>query len=144
MNQKPEQEVINYSNKTVALKAPKQEVFTFLSNITNITKWATDFAQELKQVEGKFKVVNKQGEFYFRIDSDDQSGVIDMFAGPTEEQMAYYPSRVIEIPGGHSLYVFTSFQLPGMSDEEFEMQCSSLEQEFENIKRIVEACNEAK
>jgi hypothetical protein len=110
------------------------DVFSFLSRVDNLPLWATDFAQELKYVDGKAKVVNGLGELYFSIDADAGSGVIDMYAGPTEEQMALFPTRVVSLGTGRSAYSFTMFKPAEMPDELFESQYRSLEREFENIR----------
>src|SRR5215207_5381991 len=40
---------------TAVLDAPKDVVFDYLSQLDNLPEWATDFAQELKYVDGKAK-----------------------------------------------------------------------------------------
>ena len=119
---------------TAVLPAPKDRVFSYLSKIENLPKWATEFARELKYEDGKAKVVNGLGEFYFAIDADEASGVIDMYAGPSEEELGLFPSRVVALPDGASAYSFTMFQAPGMLDELFESQYESLRREFDNIR----------
>ncbi len=124
---------MNSNTHTFALKAPRQRVFEFLSQIENLPKWATLFCNELKRLEGgRYKVVTPQGELFFRIQADAGSGVLDMYGGSTEEQMAYWPVRVVE-RGAGSLLIFTAFQYPGVSDEEFAAQCEGLELEFPHI-----------
>ena len=120
---------------TTVLPAPKAKVFAYLAEVENLPRWATDFARELKVVDGRHKVVNGLGEFFFRIEADERTGVIDMLAGPTETEMALFPTRVVELPGGQSAFTFTMFQPPGSSDELFESQHASLVREFENIER---------
>ena len=120
---------------TTVLEAPKDEVFSYLSEIENLPKWATEFARELKYEDGKAKVVNGLGEFYFTIDADPDTGVIDMYAGPSLDELALFPTRVVELTGGATAYSFTMFQPPEMPDELFESQYSSLLKEFENIRR---------
>jgi hypothetical protein len=120
---------------TAVLAAPKQEVFDYLSQIENLPKWATEFARELKYEGDKAKVVNGLGEFYFRIDADPYTGVIDMHAGPTEDELALFPTRVLELPDNRSTYTFTMFKAPGTPDELFESQYRSLLLEFDNIRR---------
>lgn len=120
---------------TAVLDAPKDEVFDYLSKVENLPEWATDFARELRFENGKAKVVNGLGEFFFEIEADSQSGVIDMYAGPTESELALFPTRVVALPGGGSAYTFTMFQAPGMPDELFDSQYRSLVREFENIRR---------
>ncbi len=120
---------------TAVLPAPKQQVFAFLSDIENLPRWATEFARELKVVDGRHKVVNGLGEFFFEIRADEATGVIDMLAGPTPERLSVFPTRVVALAEGQSAYTFTMFQEPGLPDELFASQYRSLLREFENIER---------
>jgi hypothetical protein len=119
---------------TTVLDAPKEDVFDYLSKIENLPEWATEFARELKYEHGKAKVVNGLGEFYFAISSNPETGVIDMYAGPSEDELGLFPTRVVSLPGGASAFTFTMFQVPGMPDELFESQYQALLREFENIR----------
>jgi hypothetical protein len=120
---------------TAVLEAPKDRVFEYLSQIENLPRWATEFARELKYEDGKAKVVNGLGEFYFSIDADPETGVIDMYAGPSEDELSLFPTRVVELPDERSAYSFTMFQAPGMSEQLLESQYQALLREFENIRR---------
>lgn len=80
-------------------------------------------------------VVNNLGEFFFEIRADPDTGVIDMYAGPSPNDLALFPTRVVELPSGESAYSFTMFQSPHTPDEHFESQHRSLLREFENIRR---------
>ncbi len=120
---------------TTVLDTPRQRVFDYLSRIENLPRWATEFARELRYEDGRAVVVNGLGEFLFSIDADVETGVIDMRAGPTEDELSLFPTRVVELPDGRSAYTFTMFQTPGMPDEVFESQYASLLREFENIRR---------
>lgn len=127
------------STHTLSLNAPRAVAFEFLSDITNLPKWATVFCRELKKdAGGKHKVVTPGGEIFFRIAADAKTGTVDMFGGPTEDQMAYWPARVVERPGAGSLFIFTAMQYPGMTDEGFAMQCESLKAEFAHIAEHVD------
>jgi hypothetical protein len=119
---------------TAVLDAQKDVVFDFLSRLENLPEWATEFAHELKDVDGKAKVVNGLGELYFSIDADRDTGVIDMYAGPTEDALALFPTRVVALEANKSAYSFTMFKAPGMPDELFESQYESLRREFDNIR----------
>jgi hypothetical protein len=78
--------------------------------------------------------VNGLGEFYFRIDANADTGVIDMFAGPDESQMAIFPTRVVDLAPDMCAYTFTMFKAPHMTHDLFEAQHRSLVREFENIR----------
>jgi hypothetical protein len=119
---------------TAILPAPQREVFAYMSDIENLPRWATEFARELKLEDGDYKVVNNLGEFYFQIHADERTGVIDMLAGPSKDELAVFPTRAVGLPDGSTAYSFTMFQTPGMPDELFESQFRSLQLEFENIR----------
>jgi hypothetical protein len=119
---------------TAVLDAPADEVFDYLSRIENLPEWANEFARELRFDDGEAIVVNGLGEFVFRIEADAESGVIDMLAGPSADELAVFPTRVVELPGLGTAFTFTMFQLPGTPDELFAAQHASLEREFENIR----------
>jgi hypothetical protein len=119
---------------TAVLDAPGEDVFDYLSRLENLPEWGTEFARELRYENGRAKVVNGLGEFYFSIEADRKTGVIDMYAGPTLEEMGLFPTRVIGLPGGKSAYSFTMFKPPAMADELFESQYESLRREFDNIR----------
>ena len=119
---------------TAVLDAPREQVFRYLADVENLPTWATEFARELRFEDGKTKVVNGLGEFYFSIDADPDTGVIDMYAGPTEEELALFPTRVVGLPGGKVAYSFTMFQGPEMPEELFESQYEALLREFDNIR----------
>jgi hypothetical protein len=123
---------------TTVLPAPKSEVFAYLADVQNLPRWANEFARELVLEDGKYKVRNGLGEFFFEIRAEETTGVIDMLAGPTEDEMALFPTRVVALPDGQSAYTFTMFQNEGMPDELFESQYRSLQREFENIERVFE------
>jgi hypothetical protein len=110
-------------------------VFTYLSDVNNLPKWATIFCKGLNIVNGKNKIITPMGELFFDLTSDRKTGVIDMFAGPTERQMDIFPVRVLEMPGGASIIIFTMFQTLGINDEQFQIQYESLLKEFEILKK---------
>ncbi len=126
---------MNSRTVSLVLSAPQDSVFSYLSTIENLPKWATEFCRELKTEESDYKVTTPMGEMYFEIKADFGTGVIDMFAGPDKDTMGVFPVRVLGLPGGASVVLFTMFQASDMSDEEFRKQHESLLREFENIKR---------
>jgi hypothetical protein len=125
---------MNHHTVTTTFAAPRDEVFAYLADIEKLPEWATEFARELKLVDGRYKVVNGLGEFFFEIHADSESGVIDMLAGPSEDALALFPTRVVALGANKSAYSFTMFKVPGMPDELFESQYEALRREFDNIR----------
>jgi uncharacterized protein YndB with AHSA1/START domain len=126
---------VRHYTVTAVFPAPKERVFSYLAEVENLPLWATDFARELKRVDGEWKVVNGLGEFVFRIEADPRTGVIDMLAGPTPDELGLFPTRVVPIGDGASAFTFTMFQGPGQPDEIFDAQYRSLLRELENLER---------
>jgi hypothetical protein len=122
---------------TTVLRAPQSTVFEYMADIEHLPEWATEFARELRRDGDDYKVVNGLGEFYFTIQADAASGVIDMFAGPTKDAMAVFPTRAVALPDGRTAYSFTMFQAPDMPDDLFDAQYASLRREFHNIERVL-------
>jgi hypothetical protein len=120
---------------TTVLDAPQREVFAYMADIRNLPDWATEFARELRRDGDDYKVVNGLGEFFFSIDADPSSGVVDMYAGPAKDAMAVFPARTVSLPGGRTAFSFTMFQGPDVPDELFDAQHESLKREFTNIER---------
>lgn len=126
---------MNCHSVTAVLDSPKSEVFGYLASVENLPDWASEFARELKHEDGVTKVVNGLGEFVISFDTDFETGIIDMRSGPSPDELALFPTRVVELPGGKSAFTFTMFQPPEMPDALFESQYQSLLREFENIRR---------
>jgi hypothetical protein len=122
---------------TTVLPVPRQRVFEYMSDIRNLPEWATEFARELREQDGEYRVVNNLGEFVFEMRADERTGVIDMYAGPSRDELTVFPTRAVALPDGRTSYSFTMFQAPGMPDELFESQHASLKREFENIEAIL-------
>ena len=122
---------------TAVVSAPRKAVFDYLSDIEKLPEWATEFARELRRQGDDFKVVNGLGEFYFAIEADPYTGVIDMFAGPAKHELAVFPTRAVALPDGRTAYSFTMFQGADTPDELFEAQHASLQREFANIERAL-------
>jgi hypothetical protein len=128
---------MNTRTASLVVREPKEKVFAYLSQVEHLPEWATDFCRALKVVDGKYKVVSPMGELFFRIHADERSGVIDMFAGPGEDQLAIFPTRVVALPDGSSAFIMTMFQWPEMTDQEFGGQYEALLREFGNIEAII-------
>ena len=119
---------------TAVLDASKEDVFAYLSRVDNLPDWATEFARELRYEDGRAKVVNGLGEFFFTIEADPDTGVIDMYAGPTEDELALFPTRVVALGQDRSAYSFTMFKAPEMPDDLFESQYEALRRELDNVR----------
>jgi hypothetical protein len=129
---------MNTRTYSVTIAAPKRRVFAYLADIKNLPEWATCFCQRLELIDGRHWVTTPQGKLLCEIRGHQATGTIDYLAGPSPEQMARWPARVLDLPGEQSLFQFTAVQMPGMSDEEFEAHGADVHTEFQNVLRALE------
>lgn len=118
---------------TVTIPANKNIVFNYLSDINNFPEWATEFCQELKQVDGKYKVVSPMGELFIDIEADQKTGVIDYYSSADEQSRDCLATRVLALPNGESQYTVHCFQDDTMSDTLYEQQLDALQRELDHI-----------
>ncbi len=122
--------------ESCVLSKPYGIVFDFLSNFENMPKWSTQFVKDIVVINGKKKAITPLGEVFVRIDSDKKTGVIDIFAGPTENQMNPAFMRVISFSDNSCGVTFTFFQWPDTTDQMWEMFCEWIKIEVGNIKKL--------
>lgn len=120
-------------------KASPEILFDLLSKEENLDKWATNFCSSIEKRESDYVLTTVKGqEFFFKIDSDSETGIIDMAMGDNKDMMWKTPHRVTSDNMGGSLFIFTNIQLPGQEDAEFEEGCNGLLEEFEVIRSLVD------
>ncbi len=124
---------------SVVVDAPRDEVFAYLADIRNTPEWATEFIQEFQVIDDRrARAVTEVGEMVYNQQSYPETGVIDISVGPTQEALALFPARVVDLPGGQCAFLFTLFQSPNQTDEVFDAGFASLQRELENVKHHFE------
>jgi len=115
--------------QTITLPVSCEEAFAFLAQPENLPRWAVGFARGIRREGNAWIVQTAQGEMPIRVVADALQGTIDfqMRVAPGLEAVAY--SRIVPNDSGAE-YVFTQFQLPGMSDEVFAAQQAALAEEL--------------
>ncbi len=126
---------MNSVTETCVVNVPRDSVFEFLSNIENIPKWATKFVSRLTLVDNKYKALTPIGEVFIRLDTDKKAGLIDIYAGPTEDNMTPAYMRVISLQDTSTAVMFTFFQYDSTPDAIWEVFCEWIKIEIDNIKR---------
>jgi len=114
---------------------PKAKVFTFLSVVENLPIWSTKFVKKITQVDGEYKAMTPIGEVFIRMDTNEKEGLIDIYAGPSEDTMTPAYMRIISLPNGSTAVMFTFFQYPSTSNAIWKIFCEWIKVEVENIKK---------
>ncbi|VAW78907.1 hypothetical protein MNBD_GAMMA12-927 [hydrothermal vent metagenome] len=114
-------------------------LFSLLSKEENLPKWASNFCTSIEQREDHYFITTTSGqELCFKIEANAETGTIDMAVGTSKDRMWSGPHRVASDNLGGSLFIFTHIQSPGQTNEEFDMGCKGLAEEFEVIRSLVD------
>ena len=117
------------------VNVPRDTVFAFLSNTENLPKWSTKFVKKIISVDGKYKAITPIGEVFIRLDIVEKTGLIDIYAGPTEDNMTPAYLRIISLPDESTAIMFTFFQYASTSDTIWKIFCEWIKIEVENIRK---------
>lgn len=126
---------MNSVTETCVVNVPRDTVFEFLSNIENIPKWATKFVKKLTLVDDKYMALTPIGDVFIRLDVDKKAGLVDIYAGPTEDNMTPAYMRIISLPNNSTAVMFTFFQYDSTPDAIWKIFCEWIKIEVDNIKR---------
>ena len=119
----------------ILIGRPVEAVFDFVADLRNMPRWSIHFCKGIRLIPDGAIVSSPSGEVYFGITANRDSGVLDWWSGPTRETAERWPTRVVGLPGGRSLYTVTAILgagLPPNIDELFADELGAL-------KRLVEA-----
>lgn len=117
----------------VTLPAPRDAVFAFLAEIGNLPAWATEFCERVERRGSRWIAQTAQGELHLAIESDAVTGTIDLHLGADPAAMELFPLRVLALPSGATLVLFTFCQPAGLPDELYERQYQSLLVEMQGL-----------
>ena len=119
---------------SLELAAPHIEVFSFLADLNNWPKWANELLPD--RLRRHYQAVRSRTTY--SIKSDPGTGVIDVLVGSMKQPRYHLlTARVLECPSGGTLLLFTLFQPPQLTFEQFKRMYLSLHHELEGLKREI-------
>jgi hypothetical protein len=127
-------QTVNVRTYHVVVDAPAEAVFDFVQDVTNLPLWAVHFCTDVRVVDDGAMVQSPSGELYFGTTGDRDLGVVDWWCGPTMLTAERWPTRVVGLPDGRSLYQVTAIfgdVVPPNIDALFA-------EELEALRRLVE------
>jgi len=119
----------------VIIDAPPEAVFDFVQDLRNLPSWSIHFCKGVRLAADGAIVRSPSGDVYFGVTGDRDFGVLDWWCGPTMETAERWPTRVVALPDGRSMYQVTAIftgPTPPNVDQLFA-------DELGTLKRLVEA-----
>lgn len=127
--------MLNSITETCVVSTPREKVFEFLSDIENLPQWSTKFIKKITNVKGKYIAQTPIGEAFIRLDANKTSGLVDIYAGITEDNMTPAYLRIISLPNNATAVMFTFFQWDSTPDAMWEIFREWIKVEVENIRK---------
>jgi len=123
------------NSKTISayLNTDAQKAYAFISNLENLPKWAKTFCKSIEKISGNWIMQTDQGPLQIRLADKNEFGVLDHYLKPASGNEVFVPMRVVPNGSGCEI-IFTVFQQPGMSKENFYKDIELVNQDLENLK----------
>lgn len=129
--------VLRSNTLSVSIGCPPRDVYGFISNPENLPKWATAFCLSVRKSQGEWIVETPDGPMRITFVGHNEFGVLDHYVNPAPGLEILNPMRVVP-NGSGSEVLFTLFQLPNMSEENFAEDVRLVERDLRALKNILE------
>jgi Polyketide cyclase / dehydrase and lipid transport len=122
---------------SVSVECSPGHVYEFVSNPENLPKWARAFCRSVRRSEGDWIVETSDGPMRITFVEQNEFGVLDHSVSPAPGLEILNPMRVVP-NGSGSEVIFTLFQSPDMSEEEYSEDLRLVEHDLRTLKDVLE------
>ncbi|MCF6409918.1 SRPBCC family protein [Pseudalkalibacillus salsuginis] len=125
----------NTRTLSISIDCSVNKAYSFISNPENLPQWS--FFESVKKVNDQWIAETVDGQMNIRFVDQNEFGILDHFVTPSPEESIMVPMRVI--PNGTGCEViFTIFQEPMMSDEQFNQDVFQVQKDLDTLKQLLE------
>jgi hypothetical protein len=129
--------MMNSQTISVPINRPPAEVDGFASSPENLPQWVRSFCQSITKSGDAWFMETPDGQVGIRFAAANEFGVLDHVVTLPDGRSILNPMRVVA-NGEGSEVLFTLFQLPEMSDEEFARDAGMVEADLNSLKWVLE------
>lgn len=122
---------------TCSINRPSAVVYDFTSNPENLPQWVRSFCVSVKKSGDDWQMETPTGWVGIRFVPASEFGVLDHVVTLPDGQSILNPMRVVA-NGDGSEVMFTLFQLPDMSNEQFAKDAGMVEADLQTLKAVLE------
>jgi len=128
----------NINHVSVYIARPPSDVYEFASNGENLPQWAAGLARSQVKRDGDVWIMDAPfGKATVKFVERNDFGVMDHDVTLESGVTIHNPMRVVA-HGEGSEFVFTLFQQPEMSDEQFAADKEAVEKDLQTLKTLLE------
>ena len=129
--------MLNSRTITCSINKPLATVFEFASNPENLPKWVLSFCMSVRKSGDEWQMETPTGWVGIRFVAVNDYGVLNHVVTLPDGQSILNPVRVVANDIGSEV-MFTLFQLPGMSDEQFAKDAGMVKADLQTLKAVLE------
>ena len=129
--------MLNSRTITCSINKPPATVFEFASNPENLPKWVLSFCMSVRKSGDEWQMETPTGWVGIRFVAVNDYGVLNHVVTLPDGQSILNPVRVVANDIGSEV-MFTLFQLPGMSDEQFAKDAGMVKADLQTLKVVLE------
>lgn len=122
---------------SVTIKRPLHEVYSFVSDPTNLPKWATGLGGSIRKAEGAWIADSPMGKIRIKFADKNPFGVLDHEVVLGSGVKINNPMRVIANGEGSEIF-FTLLRQPEVTDEKYEEDTRWVEKDLNILKGLLE------
>jgi hypothetical protein len=129
--------MMNSRTITCSINRLPSVVYEFASNPENLPQWVKSFCLSVKKSGDEWQMETATGWVGIQFVPANDFGVLDHVVTLPDGQSILNPMRVVA-NGEGSEVMFTLFQLPDMSDEQFAKDAGMVEADLRTLKAVLE------
>jgi hypothetical protein len=122
---------------SISIACPPSRVSAFVSNPANLPQWAKGLCRSVRQSGADWIVETPDGPMRLQFVAPNEFGVLDHRVITPQGVEVLNPMRVVPNGSGSEL-LFTLFQLPAMSEEQFAEDAAMVERDLRTLKALLE------
>jgi hypothetical protein len=122
---------------SISINRSADEVYEFASNPENLPKWAAGVSGSVKNINGEWVTESPMGRVKVKFADKNKFGILDHDVTLPSGESFYNPMRVFPNKDGSEL-IFTLYQRPGMTDEDFRKDEEQIIADLQKLKGLIE------
>ena len=123
---------------SVGISRPLNEVYAFLAEPGNFSRWASGLGHSFRHVDGmEWLAETPMGPMKVRFSERNSFGILDHTVVSPDGEAMHNPMRAFA-NGDGSEVVFSLFRRAGMSDEDFERDAEWVSRDLQTLKAHLE------
>ena len=122
---------------TISIDRPANEVYEFVSNPENVPQWAAGLGGSIEPINGDWIAESPMGRVKVKFAPNNEFGVFDHYVTLPSGETVYNPMRIFPNDDGSEV-IFTLYQRPNVTNEEFGEDAAAVTRDLQTLKTLLE------